>query len=145
MYARQAEPAQSVLQVSGGGVYDRSSYYTLIAGNSFIQNYAPKGGAIAAESSYTTVVSPNVFTRNSADTALGGANISVTASPTDGATNFCPSQPAGVVVPGLGGVVNSSELGGGPSRSGCQEWQFWTFRMSSSFLAAASTGNRLNP
>lgn len=90
-------------------MFDESSYFTLLSGNTFVQNYAPVGGAMSLDDSYATVASPNVFTRNSADTLLGGAGIRVANSPSDGTTNFCPSQPVGIVVPGAGGVVNSSE------------------------------------
>eukprot|EP00243_Klebsormidium_subtile_P005153 TRINITY_DN2026_c0_g1_i1.p1 TRINITY_DN2026_c0_g1~~TRINITY_DN2026_c0_g1_i1.p1 ORF type:complete len:432 (+),score=60.36 TRINITY_DN2026_c0_g1_i1:237-1532(+) len=100
--------ANNTAYESGGGVFDESGYFTLLSGNNFIQNYAPVGGAVTLDASYATVASPNVFTRNSADTVLGGPGIRVTNSPSDGTTNFCPSQPAGIVVPGAGGVVNSS-------------------------------------
>ena len=109
LHRRPTLTASRHLQESGGGVFDESGYFTLLSGNNFIQNYAPLGGAVALDDSYATVASPNVFTRNIADSVLGGAGIRVANSPSDGTTNFCPSQPAGIVVPGAGGVVNSSE------------------------------------
>ncbi|GAQ80440.1 Protein kinase superfamily protein containing beta_helix [Klebsormidium nitens] len=95
--------ANNTAYSNGGAVNDAGGYLTLLSGNSFIQNYAPDGGAVSLYDSYAIFASPNVFIRNSADSVPQGPGIRLSY----GTTNFCPSEPVGIVTVLFGGVVNS--------------------------------------
>lgn len=114
-----AQQTRTSVQVSGGAIHDDgasqngavvSTAFTVLSGNAFSQNTAPRGGAVSSNVAQTSFCNAQLFVNNVAPT---GSNLFATGSEDSGDTKFCPTAPSdstsGAFAADVGGVFASGE------------------------------------